>query len=252
MFVQCPDCLKRYRLNESQAKLLRIKCRSCGSEFLASPSAGARHELAGNGLHSSAVVADIQRDFRNALVEILHRFRLHLVLAEDGQTALAEILAIKPRLLLVNPYLPNLMGTELISHLRAEVQNPPTIILLGAIHNSKRYRRRPESLYGADDYLDEGGSDEAIIRKIEFHLQLPPSEALPSGSGDQDALRLARSVFADLLVHDPQRMARVKTPDDFFHLFREEAAEGQRYIEARKRGASGLLREVVTRYVSNS
>ncbi len=248
MFVQCPNCLKRYRLNESQAKLLRIRCRSCSTEFLVSPSVEPSHELAGAHGRALAVVADIQRDFRNSLVELLHRLGLNLVVTEDGLTALAEVRSKKPRLLLVNPYLPGLMGTDLIARLRTEEVAPPTIILLGAIHNRKRYMRRPQSLYGADDYLDEGGSDEAVLRKIEFHLQLAPSASAPEGS-DEEATRLARSVFADLLVYDPRRMAQVRTPEDFFQLFREEVAEGRRYIETQKQGAGDHLRDVVVSYL---
>lgn len=252
MFVQCPNCLRRYRLNESQAKLLRIRCRGCGTEFLASPSANARHEVSGRESRATAVVADIQRDFRSALVELLLGLGFHIVVAEDGLTALREVQTLRPRLLLVNPYLPELMGTELISRIRQDDAPPPTIILLGAIHNSKRYRRRPESLYGADDYLDESGSDDSIVRKVEYHLHLPPSPPRNAAGDDEEGLRLARSVFTDLLVCDPERMARVKAPEDFFSLFREEAAEGKRYIETRRRGASALLGEVVAHYLSGS
>ena len=79
MFVQCPNCLKRYRLNESQAKLLRIRCRGCGAEFLASPTQETRHEISGGGADTTtAVVADIQRDFRNVLVELLVRIGFHI------------------------------------------------------------------------------------------------------------------------------------------------------------------------------
>ncbi len=252
MFVQCPNCLRRYRLNESQAKLLRIRCRGCGAEFLASLSSDARHELSGRGAGATAIVADIQRDFRSTLVELLLGLGCHIVVAEDGLTALKEIQTQRPRLLLVNPYLPELMGTDLIARIREEEAVPPTIILLGAIHTSKRYRRRPESLYGADDYLDEGGSDDAIIRKIEFHLHLPASPARSSAGGDEESLRLVRSVFTDLLVCDPARMAQVKTPEQFFSLFRDEAAEGKRYIESRLPGASSLLGDVVANYLSGS
>lgn len=252
MFVQCPNCLKRYRLNESQAKLLRIRCRGCGGEFLASPSAEARHEIAGRGMGHCAVVADIQRDFRSALVDLLMVLGFRIVVAEDGHTALREVAAVKPTILLVNPYLPELMGVEVISRLRAEMASPPAIFLLGAIHNSKRYRRRPESLYGADDYLDEGGSDDSIVRKIEFHLQIQPSVNRIQDRAQDEGLRLAKSVFADLLVYDGGRMAKVKLLEDFYAMFRDEAAEGKRYIESRRKGASGLLDEVVAQYLRGS
>jgi len=252
MFVQCPNCLRRYRLNESQAKLLRIRCRGCGTEFLASLSPDTRHEFSGREGTATAVVADIQRDFRSTLVELLLGLGFHIVVAEDGLTALREIQTLRPRLLLVNPYLPELMGTDLIARLREEDAAPPTIILLGAIHTSKRYRRRPENLYGADDYLDEGGSDEAIVRKIEFHLHLPASPSRRLEGEDEESLRLVRCVFTDLLVCDPTRMAQVKTPEQFFSLFRDEAAEGKRYIESRLPGASALLGDVVAHYLSGT
>ena len=252
MLVQCPNCLKRYRLNPGQAKLLRVRCRGCGNEFLVAPTPESRHEVAGNGLHLKALVADIQRDFRNQLVQILHSQKFHLFVVEDGEAALAVAREQSPKLLLVNPYLPKIMGTELIQVLRRERTVPSTVILLGAIHNRKRYRRRPESLYGADDYLDEGFDEATILRKLEYHLKQPlTSEALPTGT-DLEGLRLARSVFTDLMVYDPKRMGQVKTPEDFFRLFAEEAAEGNRYIESRKPGSGALLRQVVRHYLDRS
>lgn len=252
MLVQCPNCLKRYRLNPGQAKLLRVRCRGCGSEFLVAPTPDSRHEVAGNGVHSKALVADIQRDFRNQIVQILHSQKFHLYVVEDGEAALAVAREQNPRLLLVNPYLPKLMGTELIQVLRREKTVSSTVILLGAIHNRRRYRRRPESLYGADDYLDEGLDEATILKKLEYHLQQPLSpDALPSGT-DLEGMRLARSVFTDLLVYDPDRMARVKSTDDFFRLFAEEAAEGNRYIESRRPGAGALLRQVVRHYLARA
>jgi CheY-like chemotaxis protein len=252
MLVQCPNCLKRYRLNPGQAKLLRVRCRGCGNEFLVAPTPVSRHEVAGNGLHSKALVADIQRDFRNQVVQILHSQKFHLYVVEDGEAALAVAREHNPTLLLVNPYLPKLMGTELIQVLRRERNAPSTVILLGAIHNRKRYRRRPESLYGADDYLDEGFDEATILRKLEYHLKLPLTpDAVPSGV-DIEGLRLARSVFTDLLVYDPDRMGRVKSPEDFFRLFAQEAAEGNRYIESRRPGAGALLRQVVRHYLART
>ena len=70
--------------------------------------------------------------------------------------------------------------------------------------------------------------------------------------GSAETLRLARSVFTDLLVYDPERMAKVNSTDDFFSLFSEEAAEGRRYIESRKPGAGGVLREVVSYYLKKA
>jgi len=249
MIVQCPGCLKRYRVADARSRLLRVRCRSCGKEFLVTPSQETAHELKGAKGGVTAVVADIQRDFRTLLLEVLARQHYHLFVVEDGEEAYRLVLKERPRLLLVNPYLPKLMGTELIERLRAEGAKPPTVILLGAIHNHRRYRRRPESLYGADDYIDEGGSELAVLQKLEYHLGLPQAEEVRAEGPDEAAVRLARIVFTDLLVYEAERMAKVEKVDDFFALFAEEAAEGKRYIEERHPGKGNVLRQVVADYL---
>lgn len=250
MFVYCPHCLKRYKVPEGQARLLRVLCRGCSREFLVNLSREALHDLAGNGRHATAVVADIQRDFRNSLIDLLNRQGFALTVAEDGSSAYDAVAERCPDLLLVNPYLPGLMGVELIARLRAEGKAPRAIFLLGAIHNSRRYHRRPESLYGADDYLEEGYSDEAVLRKISFHLRMPLEEGPTARAGaDDEAFRLARSVFADLLVYHPDRMKKVKDLPGFFAVFGQEAQEAKRYLEVRRPGASKVLEAVVSQYL---
>jgi len=249
MLVQCPNCLKRYRLQQTQARLLRVRCKGCGSEFLVSPTTGPRHEILGREERATAVVADIQRDFRNLVIDLLNDQGFHLFIVEEGDRALATVMEQKPRLLLVNPYLPGLLGVDLIARIRAEVSVPPIIILMGAIHSSRRYHRRPQSLYGADDYLDEGSSEAVILRKLAFHLEISLKGNHLGEGADAESLRLARSVFADLLVYDPDRMVQVRDVPDFFRLFADEAAEGRRYLEHRRPGAGEYLSRVVQHYL---
>ena len=252
MIVQCPKCLKRYRLAETKTTLVRVHCKACGNAFLVSMTKLPSHELAGAARGAKALVADIQRDLRNWVVEILRRAELHLYIAEDGESALDLVRSESPRLLFANPYLPKMMGIDLIASVRAMEGPKPLIFLLGAIHNARRYRRRPESLYGADDYLDEGSTEEALVRKLRYHMDLQldmPEEAEPI---QHEALQLARIVFTDLMVYNPDRMEAVEQVDDFFRQFREEAAEGQRYIEERVPGAGNLLRSVVADYLRRS
>ena len=249
MIVQCPGCLKRYRVADARSRLLRVRCRSCGQEFLVAPAQEASHELKGARGGVTAVVADIQRDFRTMLVELLSRQGFHLFVVEDGEEAHKVVARERPRLLLVNPYLPKLMGTDLLARLAGESAKPGTVILLGAIHDSRRYRRRPESLYGADDYIDEGWNERAVLQKLRYHLDLPLAEEARSDAADDAALRLSRIVFTDLLVYEAERLAQVERVDDFFTLFTEEAAEGKRYIEERCPGKGNLLRSVVADYL---
>ncbi|MCI4398352.1 MAG: hypothetical protein JHC34_05875 [Acidobacteria bacterium] len=249
MIVQCPGCLKRYRITDARSRLLRVRCKSCGQEFLVAPSQEAAHEIKGNGGGIKAVLADIQRDFRTQLVGTLTKQKLHLFVVEDGEEAFKVVAKEKPRLLLVNPYLPKLMGIELITRLSNEGLRPETVVLLGAIHNPRRYTRLPESLYGADDYIDEGWSEGAILHKLTYHLHFPLHETERGDEAGEGAARLARIVLTDILVYESARMAEVKRVEDFFSLFADEAAEGRRYIEERYPGKGNLLRQVVADYL---
>ncbi len=251
MYVHCPYCLKRYKLPADHAKLLRVHCRGCGREFLSNPTEVHRHELEGRGHVATAVVADIQRDFRNFVIDVMRRQGFGLVMAEDGNTALEVVSERHPDLLLVNPYLPGLMGVDLIARLRELGRAPKAILLMGAIHSSRRYHRRPESLYGADDYLEEGYTEQAVLRKLAYHLHLPLSvDSSSASSKDCESLRLARSVFADLMVYHPEKIARIKDAPGFFAAFPQETSEARRYLEGKKAGAGELLAEVVSQYVA--
>jgi len=248
MIVQCPQCLRKYRLQDTQAKLLRVKCRSCGNQFLVSPSEKSSHELKQSSGAVLALVADIQRDFRNFLMSFLASQGYNLLVVDDGETALSLVKERKPRLLFVNPYLPKVMGVELIQHLRAEKMEMPIVFLLGAIHNRKRYRRRPESLYGADDYIDESATEGVIRNKLSYHLGVSGHGGAEEAN-ENEALRLARSIFADLLVYESEKMAKVNKVEDFFLTFADEAQEGQRYLEESYSGSKNLLRFVVAEYL---
>lgn len=200
----------------------------------------------------TAAVADLARDVRGVLVDVLTRRGFRLVVVEDGIEALDLVRTWKPRILFVNPYLPGLMGTDLIAKLREEGGAPETIILVGAIHNARRYRRRPESLYGADDYVDDGAAEEAILRKLEYHLKVPLQMDQRGPSGDPESLRLARSVFTDLLVYHPQKMSGLRTLADFKVAFQKEIGEARKYLEDRKPGSSGVLDDVARRFLEET
>ncbi len=252
MFVHCPHCLKRYRLPTGYKAILRVKCRGCGREFIVEPSKDASHEISGDGRHAAIVVADIQREFRNYLIGILNRQGFALSVVENGSRAYEITKKKHPGLLLVNAYLPGLLGVDVIDRLRKESEKAPAIILLGAIHNVNRYRRRPESLYGADDYLDEGASEAVILRKLEFYLRTPITLEKARNGVDREALRLARSVFTDMLVYNPGKLSKIKAPEDFFRVFQQESAEAKRFLEDTKAGAGALLNDVVANYLDRN
>ncbi len=104
-------------------------------------------------------------------------------------------------------------------------------------------------MYGADDYLEEGTPENVFLEKLRYHLNLPLPSHSQETPEENKAYRLARAVFADLLVYESERMERVETTDDFFQVFRDEAKEGMRCIEERAPGKGDLLHTVVANYL---
>lgn len=247
MIVQCPKCLRKYRLQDTNAKLLKVKCKSCAHQFLIAPSNKSFHEIIMNNSDAIIMVADIQRDFRNFIISILTARHYNLLVADDGEVAWNIIREKKPNVLLINPYLPKLMGIDIITKIRDEMEYQPKIFLLAAIHSKKRYRRRPESLYGADDYIDEGMSEKQIIHKLSYHLGIQNNKE--DELLDNEAVRLARSIFADLLVYETEKVEKIKSVEDFFNTFSQEALEAQKYLEELYPGSKNLLNFVVAEYL---
>jgi CheY-like chemotaxis protein len=73
----------------------------------------------------------------------------------DGESARAVVFGAPPAAaLVVDVGLPLVLGYELCDELRAR-RAPTRVILLASVYSKTAYKRRPSSLYGADDYLEQ-------------------------------------------------------------------------------------------------
>src|SRR5206468_9470694 len=72
--------------------------------------------------------------------------------AADGEAALATALAEQPDVMVIDVALPKILGYEVVERLRSHGGAPRTI-LVASVYNRTGYKRRPTTLYGADDYI---------------------------------------------------------------------------------------------------
>ena len=93
-----------------------------------------------------------------------------------------------PDVVLLNVALPTMYGFQVSEALR---NNPATsavkIILLAAIYDKTRYKRAPQSLYGADDYIEQHHIPDSLAAMIyRLASDTKPVESLKNGAAAGD------------------------------------------------------------------
>lgn len=208
MIALC-DCGAKLKIDDAKVpdQGVRVRCPRCATVLLAkkpvapAPLPEKQHfsspqghaELSGKmpGLFSEpsgplvliAHDSDIVRAMiRNVLTE--DGFRVDT--ASEGREALKKVLETRPQVLVLDVGLPGIYGFDLCSRLKSD---PDTkyikIVFVSSVYDMKRYKRTPESLYGADDYIEKHHIHDDLafkIRKLlasEQQLAAPPKRRMP-------------------------------------------------------------------------
>jgi predicted Zn finger-like uncharacterized protein len=202
MIVSC-ECGAKLKIDDGRIpdSGVKVRCPRCASVLLAkkpvSPAAlfekghlegaaepsekkpGPIHEPTGPLVliaHDSDIVRAV---IRNILTE--GGFRVDT--AVDGLEALKKVNETRPQGLVLDVGLPGIYGFELCSRLKG---NPDTkdikIVFISSVFDMKRYKRTPESLYGADDYVEKHHIHDDLVFKLrkllvpEQHPKAPPKQ----------------------------------------------------------------------------
>jgi CheY-like chemotaxis protein len=111
----------------------------------------------------------------------------------EGRAALAA-LERRPAALVLDVALPAVHAYEIVEEVKRRA--PETrVVLVASIYNRTGYKRRPTSLYGADDYVEQHHIPDALLVKLERLIgpapravELPPPHVLtPEGLEIRDA-----------------------------------------------------------------
>lgn len=176
---------------------------------------------------SRVVVAHEDAKIRELALEVVRELELDAVGVADGPSAKSLLRWAAPDVLVVDVALPGVFGYQLIDEVE-RLALPTQVILIASVYSKTAYKRKPSSLYGAFDYIEQHHIVDQLAGKLwaalgqsaegrerdagEFTMQRERGEIANAGTRrlqfdaalmtpDQNAQRLARLLVADVLLY---------------------------------------------------
>lgn len=234
MFISCPLCKTRFKFDEEKVRSdgIKLRCSKCSAIFRLAADKQSR------GGRLTILVAHESVEFCAAVEKVLAAEPFDIISCHDGKEAVDLVLRLKPDVVLLNVALPTLYGFQVCEALRGNPETSDTkIILLAAIYDKTKYKRSPQSLYGADDYIEQHHIPDALAAMI-YRLATDAKEV------EKDSLAVQEEVAAapDRLTPaeaDRQEVVRKE-------LMTQATAEESAAAEHMYKAAMQLARSIVS------
>jgi len=166
MIVNCPSCAARFRLDREKlaGKRLTLRCVRCRTPFLVELP----HSIAVKDQNKVRVmIAHSDSELCCTIRKVVEDAGFEGVLGHTGAEVLAAMDALHPQVAVVDVALQGLYAFEVVETLRRRPGlDKVKIILLSSVYNKAAYKRAPDSLYGADDYIEKHHIPDDLVLKI--------------------------------------------------------------------------------------
>ncbi len=123
----------------------------------------------------SVLVAHETEAIREAVRRLVEGAGWPVRAVSDGRAAV-EALGSAPSALVLDVALPGVHAYEVVEEVRRRGLGT-RVVLIASIYNRTGYKRRPTSLYGADDYVEQHHIPDALVGKLERLIGPPPAPA---------------------------------------------------------------------------
>jgi predicted Zn finger-like uncharacterized protein len=169
MIAACPKCKTRFRIDKDRLTRdgVRLRCTQCSTVFRVKapeaaaaapePTVDAQPTPLPRSLDPERLVLVAHSDAEACkhLVDAVEALGLQAISAHDGVEAILAIQRSLPRAVVLDAALPKMYGFQVCELVkRNESLRSIGVVLVGAIYDEARYRRPPNELYGADEYLE--------------------------------------------------------------------------------------------------
>ncbi len=126
------------------------------------------------------VVAHESEPIREVTRRLLAQAGWPVEAVADGRAARATLeRSAPPRALVLDVALPGVHAYELVEEVRRRALDV-RVVLIASIYNRTGYKRRPTSLYGADDYVEQHHIPDALVGKLARLVGPPPTPPPPA------------------------------------------------------------------------
>lgn len=206
-----------------------------------------RQPIPSEDCRTTVLVAYEPGEVRNELLKLVKGLGYATFESADGNEALRSLTERAPQLMVVDAGIGGRASFELCDFIKREKLHTK-VILVASVYRKTRYKRRPTSLYGADDYVEQhhlhdllprkmaallGGSgrwdagrfvDRELVRRFgDKRLELASAEG---EQGLEAARRLAWIIVSDVALYNPDLL---RVPEEqYTATTRIDLAEGRR------------------------
>ncbi len=263
MIVLCPKCKTKLKVAEEKISDAgsRFKCPKCSTVLLIKKPK--RPAVEAKPIDTNTVlVAHGNREMLIKIENVVKRAGYAVERSMDGIDAMVKIDRIKPFLTIIDVALPKIYGFEICKRIKSRHETKGIkVILVASIYDKERYKREPQSLYDADDYIEGHQIEKLLIDKIGRLSgkvqagELPKEQPMPPQPPAEEkpylqkaevsappeigiekiekAKRLARTIVSDITLYNPKKVEEAIRRGVFFSDFSDEIKEGQKLYDSR-------------------
>lgn len=159
MIILCPNCKTKFNIKGENISEKKFRCSRCGTIF--------SNITESEKLLPLILVAHDDYRVVNIIKKVLQTVPSRILVAYDGNEAYKIIVSKKPDLAIIDVALQGLFGFELCEKVKKKPELINTkIILVASIYDRTRYKRKPQNLYGADDYIEKHHIPDTLLDKV--------------------------------------------------------------------------------------
>ncbi len=164
MIVPC-ECGAKLKIDDAKVGTqgVKVRCPRCGNILSVHKTQGEERESPVpkrkpvlSGAAPLVLVAHDSEVVRNMVRTVLVDEGFAVDTAADGLETLKKATEKRPRALVLDVGIPGIYGFEVCERLKGDKDTGDIkIVLLSSVYDMRRYKRTPDSLYGADDYIEK-------------------------------------------------------------------------------------------------
>lgn len=173
MILLCPACDKDLVVTATEKPPVEIKCSHCSARAKISITI----DLVEKSQDSSSVVfpapnsklilVAVEGEVTNEIIsEILSEGGFEVISTISGDETLRQMCERRPVVSIIDVGIPKVFESVLPKTDTEAGLKDLGIILLSSIHNKTRYKREPETLYGADDHIERHHIEDRLLSKV--------------------------------------------------------------------------------------